>query len=108
MFPTTIETAASTASAGCQLSTAGPSATSKKRTKTQKAATLVATAMKAVTGVGAPWYTSGVHWWKGAIEILKASPVAASPIPIRTSGSSASPAPIPSRMPMKSVEPEPP
>ena len=55
MFPTTIETAASTASAGCQLSTAGPSATSKKRTKTQNAAAFVATAMNAVTGVGAPW-----------------------------------------------------
>jgi hypothetical protein len=61
-FPTTIETAASAASAGCQLSTAGPSATSKNRTTTQKTAAFVATAMKVVTGVGAPWYTSGVHW----------------------------------------------
>src|SRR3954453_21976984 len=29
------------------------------------AATLVQAAMKAVTGVGAPWYTSGVQEWKG-------------------------------------------
>ena len=49
-----IEIAASAASAESQLSTDGPSATSKKRTKTQKAAAFVATAMNAVTGVGAP------------------------------------------------------
>ena len=55
MLPTAIETAASAASAGCQSSTDGPSATSKKRTKTQNAAAFVATAMNAVTGVGAPW-----------------------------------------------------
>ena len=45
------------------------------RTRATNAAAFVATAMNAVTGVGAPWYTSGVHWWKGAIEILNASPV---------------------------------
>ena len=50
-----IETAASAASAGCQSPTAGPSATSKKRAKTANAAAFVATAMNAVTGVGAPW-----------------------------------------------------
>ncbi len=49
-----IEIAASAASAESQLSTDGPSATSKKRTKTQNAAAFVATAMNAVTGVGAP------------------------------------------------------
>ena len=31
--------------------------------------------MKLVIGVGAPWYTSGVHWWNGATDALKASPV---------------------------------
>jgi len=49
-----IDTAARAASAGCQLSTAGPSATSKNRTVTQNTAAFVATAMNAVTGVGAP------------------------------------------------------
>ena len=55
--------------------------------KTAKAASLVAADMKAVTGVGAPWYTSGVHWWNGAIEILKARPTATMPTPTRVSES---------------------
>ena len=38
------------------------------------AATFGADAKNAVTGVGAPWYTSGVHIWKGTAEILKARP----------------------------------
>ena len=53
-LPTTIETAARAASAGCQSPAAGPSASSKKRTATQNTAAFVATAMNAVTGVGAP------------------------------------------------------
>ena len=31
--------------------------------------------MKAVTGVGAPSYTSGAQLWKGTAEILKPKPV---------------------------------
>ena len=38
------------------------------------AATLGAVAKKAVTGVGEPSYTSGVHMWKGTAETLKARP----------------------------------
>ncbi len=38
------------------------------------AAVFVAADMNAVTEVGAPWYTSGVHMWNGAAETLKASP----------------------------------
>src|SRR6185369_13565106 len=34
----------------------------------------VADGMKAVTGVGAPVYASGVHMWKGAADVLNASP----------------------------------
>ncbi len=30
--------------------------------------------MNAVTGVGAPWYTSGVHMWNGAAATLKPRP----------------------------------
>jgi hypothetical protein len=30
--------------------------------------------MNAVTGVGAPSYTSGVHWWNGAADALKPRP----------------------------------
>ena len=40
--------------------------------KTANAAILGTTAKKAVIDVGAPSYTSGVHIWKGAIEILNA------------------------------------
>ena len=70
--------AARKASAGPQSSCDSPSAWSNSRRKIANAAALVATAMKVVIGVGAPWYTSGVHWWKGATDALKASPVAAS------------------------------
>jgi hypothetical protein len=30
--------------------------------------------MNPVTGVGAPWYASGVHMWNGAADDLNASP----------------------------------
>ena len=88
-FPITIVVAARKASAGPQSSCDRPSAWSNSRRKTANAAALVATAMKVVIGVGAPWYTSGVHWWKGATDALKASPAAASPMPVRSSGSAA-------------------
>lgn len=39
-----------------------------------KPATLDATERKAVTGVGAPWYTSGIHSCMGTAPILKAVP----------------------------------
>ncbi len=38
------------------------------------AATLGAVLMNAVTAVGAPSYTSGVHMWNGTALILNASP----------------------------------
>mgnify|MGYP001059674074 CR=1 FL=1 len=40
------------------------------------AAVLVATAMNAVTGVGAPWYTSGVQTWNGTAAALNSSAMA--------------------------------
>src|SRR4030067_3514564 len=43
---------------------------------TENAAAFGPTEKKAATGVGAPWYTAGVHIWKGAAEILKARPIA--------------------------------
>ncbi len=43
--------------------------------------------MNAVTGVGAPSYTSGVHWWKGATEALKQRPATHSAMPVSVSGS---------------------
>src|SRR5215210_2054930 len=86
-LPITIVAMASAASAGAHVATAPGSASSRKRRITPKAAALVATAMKVVTGVGAPWYTSGVHWWKGATEALNARPVTVSATPMRRRGS---------------------
>ena len=51
------------------------------RRKAAKPATLVADDMNAVTGLGAPWYTSGVHMWNGTAEILKPSPTMSSAMP---------------------------
>ena len=44
------------------------------RRNAANAAAFVADAMNAVTGVGAPWYTSGVHMWNGAAATLNPSP----------------------------------
>src|SRR5271165_7595187 len=82
---------ARTATAGPQLPCASISATSKKRRNTPSAATFVVTAISAVTGVGAPAYTSGVHWWKGATDDLKQRPATHSAIPVSVSGSVARP-----------------
>src|SRR5215208_1898858 len=38
--------------------------------------------IKAVTAVGEPWYTSGVHMWKGTAAILKPSPTRMSAAPM--------------------------
>src|SRR5690606_41092543 len=40
------------------------------RIRPPKAATLVQAAMNPVTGVGAPWWTSGVQVWNGPTEPL--------------------------------------
>ncbi len=37
--------------------------------------------MKPVTGVGAPWYTSGVQEWNGTALTLNSRPTASRPIP---------------------------
>ena len=50
-------------------SVAGPSASTATRTSSAIAATLEDDARKAVTGVGAPSYTSGVHMWNGTAAI---------------------------------------
>ena len=55
MFPTAIETIGEHGERRLPVVDAGPSATSKNRTKTTNAAAFVATAMNAVIGVGAPW-----------------------------------------------------
>ncbi len=47
-----------------------------------------ADAMNAVTGVGAPWYTSGVQTWKGTAATLKPRPTNRRAKPARSSPSS--------------------
>ena len=74
--PTTIESAASTQITGCQSHVSGWNATISTRINATKAATFVAADMNAVTGVGAPWYTSGVHMWNGAADTLNPKPIA--------------------------------
>src|SRR6266516_1316380 len=83
--PTSMVSTATAAIAGRQSSTSPPSAPAKTRRKTAKPAALVPAAMKAVTGVGAPWYTSGVHMWKGTAATLKQNPTASSATPASSS-----------------------
>src|SRR5579862_1614140 len=67
-------------------------AVSSTRYVTTSAATLVADDMNAVTGVGAPWYASGVHMWNGAADALKPSPTITIASPATSSGSCVCPA----------------
>ena len=55
-------------------------ATNRIRSRAANAAALVAVAIKAVTAVGEPSYTSGVHWWKGTAAILNSSPTRIRPM----------------------------
>ena len=61
------------------------------RTSAANTAAFVPTAMKAVTGVGAPSYTSGTHMWKGTSESLKAKPTSTSPSPTISIGLGSTP-----------------
>src|SRR5690606_2852852 len=56
-------------------------ATVSTRRMPPNAATLVHAAMNAVTGVGAPWYTSGVQVWNGPTEPLNSRPTISRPRP---------------------------
>jgi hypothetical protein len=51
------------------------------RTIAAKAAAFTAALIIAVTGVGAPSYTSGVHMWNGTAAILKPNPTPTSARP---------------------------
>src|SRR6478735_3858788 len=90
--PITIDAPAITPTTGCQVQLIGSNATWQTRSIAAKAATLVQDAMKAVTGVGAPWYTSGVQRWNGPTEALNSSPTSTSARPPISSTSLLSPA----------------
>ena len=74
--PSTTDSTASTSTSGTQSHASGWNPTRNTRMNAKKAAVFVAADMNAVTGVGAPWYTSGVHMWNGAAETLNANPIA--------------------------------
>ena len=69
---------------------------------TTSATAFVAAAMNAVSGVGAPSYTSGVHMWNGAAEALNASPAMIMARPKTSSASCSWPA---AAIPAKSIAP---
>src|SRR3712207_4895756 len=60
------------------------------RRNAANAAALVAADMNAVTGVGAPWYTSGVHMWNGTSDVLNAKPTNSSAMAASVSEAGAS------------------
>src|ERR1041384_1383148 len=60
-------------------------ATDSTRRIPPNAATFVHAAMNAVTGVGAPWYTSGVHVWNGPTDPLNSRPTTKRPSPANNS-----------------------
>src|SRR5262249_718104 len=69
-FPQASEMQAMTAIATVQMSSSPGKAVFRIRTSATNAAVFVAADMNAVTEVGAPWYTSGVHMCNGAAESL--------------------------------------
>ena len=72
-------------SMGVQSQRKPPRETYSRRSSAAKAAILTVAAMNAVTGVGAPWYTSGVHWWNGTAAILNNRPTMTRAMPTATS-----------------------
>ncbi len=79
---TTMVIAASHHRIGIQSSYAASKATTKTRRNATNAAAFTADDMNAVTGAGAPSYTSGVHMWNGTAETLNEKPIARSAIAI--------------------------
>src|ERR671936_2672523 len=77
-LPPVIVTAASTAKTLDQSTASGPMPETSTRRIAANAAAFGATDMKAVAGVGAPSYASGVHWWKGTTAALKPRPTVTS------------------------------
>lgn len=69
------------------------------RSSTRNTANLLTVARKMVAGAGPPWYTSGVHRWKGTMDSLKPRPttISTAPARVQASGVAASPAARPAR-----------
>ena len=73
-LPTSKDDTASKASICCQSTAKGNKPSTSTRITKAKAANLGAPAIIKVAAVGAPWYTSGIHMWKGTTPSLKAKP----------------------------------
>ena len=74
MFPTVIVTTASTMKKSAHSSPSDGIPTTKIRSSIANDAALDPTDRNAVTGVGAPSYTSGAHMWNGTAAILNPMP----------------------------------
>ena len=86
-----MEASAETHISGSQALPSGAKAVMKMRRNTANAAALGPADRNALTGVGAPSYTSGAHIWKGAAETLNPNPTNINP--------AAAPSSIPSVVP---------
>ena len=84
-LPTSIVSTADTSSSWVQTGWSGGTSWNRMRIRAAKPAALGPTDMKAVTGVGAPSYTSGVHTWNGAAATLKLKPATTRPMPSASS-----------------------
>src|SRR5436190_4108468 len=106
-FPIVIESRAEVHTSGSQVSPIGSNAVRKTRRKAAKAAAFGPADRNAVTGVGAPWYTSGAHIWNGAAGTLKPNPtiMSAAAIPTSMVDGAASPLETTARMRLKFVDP---
>ncbi len=82
-----------------------PSACVKKRISRASIPPLDTVAIKAVTGAGAPSYTSGVHMWKGTTPSLKPTPTITSPNPVRSRRGSSCTSARKEAIPAKAMEP---
>src|SRR5580658_4200517 len=62
-----------------------PREENRTRKRAANAPALATADMNPVTGVGAPWYTSGVHMWNGTAATLKANPTSIRVTPAKSS-----------------------
>ena len=83
-LPTVIVATASTQSSIDQSACRPPKPRRKTRVKAANPALFTATAMSAVTDVGAPSYTSGVHMWNGTAATLKPNATSSMATPARS------------------------
>ena len=59
-----------------------------------------------MTGVGAPWYTSGAQVWNGAADTLNPNPATTNTMPRVTTDTEAPPAVTTELISVRRVEPE--